>query len=106
MEVSPNEIIKTTIVNNYYKENSDIELKDGNTDNDYIFEVSSFDEYNNLAETVQDTIDLTVSLEGEDIDKIESETDTSTGYRKYSVTATKSGNYVISTSKSWNHRFN
>ena len=100
LEVSPNEIIKTTIVNNYYKENSDIELKDGNTDNDYIFEVSSFDEYNNLAETVQDTIDLTVSLEGEDIDKIESETDTSTGYRKYSVTATKSGNYVISTSKS------
>ena len=100
MKVSPNEITKTTILNDYYKKNSDTELKDGNTDNNYIFEVSSFDQYNNLAETDQETIDLKVSLEGEDIDKITSETDTSTGYRKYFVTATKSGNYVVSTSKS------
>ena len=98
--VSPNEIAKTTILNNYYKKDSNTELKEGDADNNYIFEVSSFDQYNNLAETVQDTIDLKVSLEGEDIEKVTSETDTSTGYRKYSVTATKYGTYVVSTGKS------
>ena len=100
MVVSPNEIAKTTILNNYYKKNSNTELKEGDADNNYIFEVSSFDQYNNLAETVQDTIDLKVSLEGQDIEKVTSETDISTGYRKYSVTATKYGTYVVSTGKS------
>ena len=100
MEVSPNAVVKTTILDKYYKPNSDTELKEGNSDSNYIFELSSFDQYNNLAKTVQETIGLKVSLKGEEITKVTSETNIETGYRKYSVTATKSGTYIVSTSKS------
>ena len=100
MEVSPNVVVKTEILKKYYKPNSDTELIDGNADNNYIFEVASYDQYNNLAETKQETIGLKVTLQGgAEVTKTTSENEIDTGYRKYSVPATKAGTYVVSTSK-------
>ena len=99
MEVSPNTVVLTTILKDYYQTGSDTLLKDGTADSSYSFEVSSFDKYGNLAETLQETIGLKVSLKGEEISKTTSETNVDTGYRKYTVPISKSGTYVVSTSK-------
>ena len=64
MEVSPNVIVKTEIIDKYYKDKTNNELLDGNTDKNYIFEVASYDEYNNLAETKKDIIGLKINLKG------------------------------------------
>ena len=100
MEVSPNVIVKTEIIDKYYKDKTNNELLDGNADKNYIFEVASFDEYNNLAETKQDTIGLKINLKGgKEINETTSDNIIETGYRNYSVPATKAGIYVVSTSK-------
>ena len=100
MEVSPNIVVETKILEEYFKSGSNTELKDGNADTNYVFEVASFDQYNNLAETVQDTIGLKVTYKGGSETKTTSENEVNSGYRKYTVTATKAGTYVVSTSKS------
>ena len=100
MEVSPNVIVKTIILDQYYKKNSDTELLDGNADENYIFEVASFDQYDNLAETYQEIIGLKVDYKGGEEIKTTSENQIDTGYRKYTTRATKAGTYVVSTSKS------
>ena len=101
IEVSPNILVKTTILESYYEDISKNVLKEGNTDNNYIFEVASFDQYNNLAETKQEIIGLKVNYKGgEEITKATSENEIDTGFRKYSVPATKTGTYIVSTSKS------
>ena len=102
MEVLPDSVVKTEILPKYYKDGkTSAVLVDGNTDTNYVFEVASYDKYNNLAETVQEVVGIKVSLKGgEEITKTTSETETSTGYRKYTVPATKSGTYVVSTDKS------
>ena len=53
MEVSPDEIVRTKILEQYYKDgkNSSV-LLDGNADIPYVFEVASYDQYDNLAETL------------------------------------------------------
>ena len=101
MEVSPNTVVKTKILEEYYKEQSDTDLLDGNADNNYIFEVASYDQYHNFAETIQETIGLKVTLKGgSEITKITSVNVEETGYRKYSIPANKIGTYIVSTSKS------
>ena len=100
MEVSPNVIVKVTILEQYYKKNSYTELLDGNADENYIFEVASFDQYDNLAETKHEIIGLKVDYKGGEEIKTSSDNQIDTGYRKYTVPATKSGTYVVSTSKS------
>ena len=101
MEVSPNVIVKTVILEQYYKTGSKVDLINGNADTNYIFEVASYDQYNNLAETKQEIIGLKVNYKGgEEITKTTSENENDTGYRKYIVPATKAGNYIVSTSKS------
>ena len=100
MEVSPNIVVEIKILEEYFKSGSNTELKDGNADTNYVFEVASFDQYNNLAETVQDTIGLKVTYKGGSETKTTSENEVNSGYRKYTVTATKAGTYVVSTSKS------
>ncbi len=101
-EVSPNAVVRTKILENYYKDGkSSAILKDGTADKNYEFEVASYDKYNNLAETLQEVVGIKVKYEGkEEISKTNSVTEISTGYRKYVVPATKSGNYVINTEKS------
>jgi len=100
MEVSPNVVVETKILEEYYKSGSNTELKDGNADTNYVFEVASFDQYNNLAETIQDNIGLKVTYKGGSETKSSSENEIDSGYRKYTVTATKAGTYIVSTSKS------
>jgi len=100
MEVSPNIVVETVILENYYIPNSKTQLLDGNADNNYIFEVASYDQYENLAETKQEIIGLAVTYIGGTEIKTTSENVIKTGYRKYTVPATKAGNYVVSTSKS------
>ena len=53
MEVYPDEVVRTEILQPYWKDgkNSSV-LKDGYADKDYVFEVASYDQYGNLAETV------------------------------------------------------
>ena len=101
-EVSPNAVVRTKILENYYKDGkSSAILKDGTADKNYEFEVASYDKYNNLAQTLQEVVGIKVKYEGkEEISKTNSVTEISTGYRKYVVPATKSGNYVINTEKS------
>ena len=100
MEVSPNQVVETKILEKYYKTNSNVELLDGNADMNYLFEVASYDQYNNLAETKQDTIGLKVTYKGGSEYKTNSENDINTGYRTYILSPTKSGTYIVSTSKS------
>ncbi|MBO6244031.1 MAG: hypothetical protein J6O41_05665, partial [Clostridia bacterium] len=100
MEVSPNVIVKTIILEQYYKKNSNTELLDGNADENYIFEVASFDLYDNLAQTNQEIIGLKVDYKGGEEIKTTSENQIDTGYRKYTALATKAGTYIVSTSKS------
>lgn len=100
MEVSPNEVVETKILEKYYKTNSNVELLDGNADLNYLFEVASFDQYDNLAQTNQDTIGLKVTYKGGAEYKTNSENDVNTGYRNYILSATKAGTYIVSTSKS------
>ncbi|MBR3661202.1 MAG: hypothetical protein IKN63_04835, partial [Bacilli bacterium] len=100
MEVSPNEVVETKILEKYYKSNSNTELLDGMADITYQFEVASYDQYNNLAETNQELIGLKITYKGGSEYKTISENDINTGYRKYIVSATKSGTYIVSTSKS------
>ena len=45
MEVSPNEVVETKILEKYYKSNSNTELLDGMADITYQFEVASYDQY-------------------------------------------------------------
>ena len=101
MEVSPDVVVKTEILEKYYKKGSNEELLDGNTDTNYIFEVASYDKYNNLAETKQEEVGIKITLKGgEEINKTTSETNQETGYRKYSVPVTKVGKYAVSTDNS------
>ena len=100
MEVSPDTVVRTNILTKYYKEGSNTNLLDGTADSNYVFEVESFDKYDNFAETVQDVVGIKVTYRGGDEYKTTSETDTTTGYRKYSVPATKAGTYIVSTEKS------
>ena len=101
MEVSPDVVVRTNILKKYYQEGSTTNLLDGTADLNYIFEVESFDKYDNFAETLQDLVGIKVTYRGGDeVKKITSETDTDTGYRGYSVTATKAGTYIVSTDKS------
>ena len=101
MEVSPDAVVVTKILEEYYKNISTEVLLDGNADKNYVFEVNSYDQYNNLAETVQEVVGIQVAYKGGDIiDKTTSETDHNTGKRKYTVPATKAGTYVVSTDKS------
>jgi len=100
MEVSPDVVVRTQILDEYYKKGKTDYLVDGTTDSPYSFEVKSFDQYNNLAETVQDTVELKVSYSLQQLKDLTSTTNTTTGFRKYTVTVTKAGTYVISTDKS------
>ena len=101
MEVSPDAVVRTNILKKYYKEGSTTNLLNGKADENYVFEVESFDKYNNFAETIQDIVGIKVTFRGGDeIKKITSETDSESGYRKYSVSATKAGTYIVSTDKS------
>ena len=101
MEVSPNTVVKTEILDEYYLNKANNELKEGDADHNYVFEVASYDQYNNLAETKQETIGLKVILKGgSEITQTTSVNNASTGYRKYSSSTTKIGTYVVSTSKS------
>jgi len=102
MEVSPDEVVRTKILEKYYKDgkNSSV-LLDGNADIPYVFEVASYDQYGNLAETLQEVVGIQVALRGGSVvDKTTSETNTTTGFRKYTVPATKAGVYVVYTEKS------
>ena len=102
MEVSPDTVVRTKILPKYYKDgkNSKI-LVDGTTDQNYVFEVFSYDQYNNLAETLQEVVGIKVSLRGgNEVNKTTSMTDQETGYRKYSAPITKAGTYIVSTDKS------
>ena len=102
MEVSPDAVVRTKILEDYYKDgkSSDV-LKDGTVDNPYVFEVASYDKYGNLAETLQEVVGIKVSKKGGDeVEDTTSETDKSTGYRKYTSQITVSGTYVVSTDKS------
>ena len=100
-EVSPNAVVRTKILEKYYKDGkSSAVLKDGIADKNYEFEVASYDKYNNLAETLQEVVGITVSLKGgEEVKSTISEIDINTGYRKYNVPATKAGVYTVSTKK-------
>ena len=90
MEVSPDAVVVTKILEEYYKNISTEVLLDGNADKNYVFEVNSYDQYNNLAETVQEVVGIQVALRGGNVvDKTTSETNTTTGFRKYTVPATK-----------------
>ena len=98
-EVSPDEVVLTEILKKYYKEGNDTYLLDGNADNDYVFEVRSFDKFGNLAETKQEEVGIKISLITEEITTVTSETNKETGFRKYTVVAHKAGIYTISTDK-------
>ena len=89
MEVSPDAIVRTKKNERYYKDGKISEaLIEGNIDTN-LFEVASYDQYNNLAETLQEIVGIKVSKkEGEEITDTTSETDQETGYRKYSVPIT------------------
>ena len=101
MEVSPDVVVKTEILEKYYKNGSNEELLDGNTDANYLFEVASYDKFGNLAETKQEEVGIKITLKGgEEINKTTSETNQETGYRKYSVPVTKVGKYAVSTDNS------
>ena len=101
MEVSPDVVVKTEILSKYYKNGSNEELLDGNTDTNYIFEVASYDKFDNLAETKQEEVGIKINLKGgEEINKTTSETNQETGFRKYSVPVTKVGKYAVSTDNS------
>ncbi|MBP5446141.1 MAG: hypothetical protein J6Y28_08225, partial [Acholeplasmatales bacterium] len=105
MEVSPDVVVRTKILEKYYKDGKTPDyLVDGNADKPYSFEVKSFDQYNNLAETVEKDLDLKVSyVNGNSLDLLKdlsSVGDDTTGFRKYTVTVTKFGTYVISTDRS------
>ena len=105
MEVSPDTVVRTQILEKYYKDGKTPDyLVDGNADSPYSFEVKSFDKYNNLAETIEKDLDLKVSfIDGSNLDLLKdltSQADTTTGYRKYTVTVTRFGTYVISTDRS------
>ena len=101
MEVSPDVVVKTEILEKYYKNGSNEELLDGNTDENYIFEVASYDKFDNLAETKQEEVGIKITLKGgEEINKTTSEIIQETGFRKYSVPVTKGGKYAVSTDNS------
>jgi hypothetical protein len=105
MEVSPDVVVRTQILEKYYKDGKTPDyLVDGNADKPYSFEVKSFDQYNNLAETIEKDLDLKVSyIDGNSLDVLKdltSQADETTGYRKYTVTVTRYGTYVISTDRS------
>ena len=96
MEVSPADIDHTDILEEYWKSpTSNKILKDGKADSDYVFEVKSFDKYNNLCETKQEIVDITVTLKGNKND-LTSESNLKTGYRKYTAKTSTSGTYLVS----------
>ena len=101
MEVSPDAVVRTKILDKYYKDKSNNVLLDGTAGKNYVFEVASYDQYNNLAETIQELVGIKVALRGGDaVNKTTSITDQETGFRKYNVPVTKAGRYVVSTDKS------
>ena len=66
-EVSPDEVVRTKILEKYYKDGkSSAVLLDGPADKNYEFEVASYDKYNNLAETLQEVVGITVKYEGKE----------------------------------------
>ena len=97
MEVYPDEVVRTEILQPYWKDgkNSSV-LKDGYADKDYVFEVASYDQYGNLAETVQEVVGIKVNYQGGDEYKTESATNKETGYRKYVLQPRKAGTYIVS----------
>ena len=101
MEVFPSTVVRTEILDEYYLNKFNNELKEGDADHNYIFEVASYDQYNNLAKTEQNIIELKVILKGgSEITETTNVNNISTGYTKYSAPTTKIGTYVVSTSKS------
>ena len=61
-EVSPDEVVRTEILKEYWKEpTSSKVLKDGTADDNYVFEVASYDQYGNLAETLQEIVGIKVN---------------------------------------------
>ena len=101
MEVYPDAVVRTNILEKYYQKGSSVNLLDGTADSNYFFEVASFDQYNNLAETVQKVVGIKVTLKGGDeVKNTNSETNNDSGYRGYSVPAKKAGTYIVSTDKS------
>ena len=89
MEVSPDGIVRTKIIERFYKDGKISEaLIEGNIDTN-LFEAALYDQYNILAETLQEIVGIKVSKkEGAKITNTTSETDQETRYRKYSVPKT------------------
>ena len=101
MEVYPDEVVRTVILDKYYKDKSNNTLLDGIAGQNYVFEVASYDQYDNLAETIQEVVGLKIALRGGDlVNKTTSLTNQETGFRKYNVPVTKAGTYVVYTDKS------
>jgi len=99
-EVSPDEVVRTEILKEYWKEpTSSKVLKDGTADDNYVFEVASYDKYGNLAETLQEVVGIKVNYQGGDEIPTTSATNTTTGYRKYVLQPRKAGKYIVSTDK-------
>ena len=100
MEVYPDAVVRTKILDKYYKKGSTTNLLDGTADSNYIFEVASFDQYDNFAETIQEVVGIKVALKGgNEVKNTNSETNTDSGYREYNVPAKKAGIYVVSSDK-------
>ena len=100
MEVSPDKVVRTEILDKYYKDKSNNVLLDGIADKNYVFEVASYDKFDNLAETIQEVVGIKVALKGDAANKATSITDQETGFRKYNASVTKAGRYVVSSDKS------
>ena len=94
-EVSPDEVVRTEILPEYWKEpTSSKVLKDGTADNNYVFEVALYDQYGNLAETLKGVVGIKVNyLRGDEI-LTTSITNTSPGYRKYVLQRKKLDNIL------------
>ena len=98
-EVYPAAPYTSYILEKYWKESTSSEvLKDGTADSNYVFEVKSYDKYGNLCETKQEIVGITISLLGNTIKTTTSQTDFTTGYRKYNVPTSSAGVYTITSS--------
>ena len=83
-EVSHDEVVRTEILPEYQKKpTSSKVLKDGTADDNYVFEVASYDQYGNLVETLKEVVGMKVNYQGRDEILTTSVINTTTGYRKY-----------------------
>ena len=99
LEVSPGAPYTSQILEQYWKESTSSKvLKDGTADSNYVFEVKSYDKYGNLCETKQEIVGITISLLGNTIKTTTSFTESSTGYRKFTVPTSGAGVYTITSS--------